>query len=112
MPCHPTTLVKWRKRIGEKGVEKLLSHTIDTAKRIGLLPERLIKNVNVDTTVQEKAITFPTDTKLCHRMRIKLISAAKKRGVIFTLEFYHKYGAPGRIDSSVTLFLPHRFAAR
>jgi IS5 family transposase len=82
IPCHPTTLVKWRKRIGEKGIEKLLSHTIDTAKREGLLPEKLIKNVNVDTTVQEKAITFPTDTKLCHRMRIKLISASKKRGII------------------------------
>ena len=81
-PCHPTTLVKWRKRIGEKGVEKLLSHTIDTAKRMGLLPEKLIKNVNVDTTVQEKAITFPTDTKLCHRMRIQLILAAKKKGII------------------------------
>lgn len=81
LPCHPTTLVKWRKRIGEKGVEKLLSHTIDTAKRMGLLPEKLIKNVNVDTTVQEKAITFPTDTKLCHRMRIKLIAAAKAREI-------------------------------
>lgn len=50
LPSHPTTLVKWRKRIGEKGVEKLLSPTIDTAKRMGLLPEKLIKNVNVDTT--------------------------------------------------------------
>jgi len=80
-PCHPTTLVKWRKRIGEKGIEKLLSHTIDTAKREGLLPEKLMKQVNVDTTVQEKAITFPTDTKLCHRMRIKLVLAAKKREI-------------------------------
>jgi transposase, IS5 family len=82
LPCHPTTLVKWRQRIGEKGVEKLLSHTIDTAKRMALLPEDLLKNVNVDTTVQEKAINFPTDTKLCHRMRIKLISAAKKRRIL------------------------------
>lgn len=81
LPCHPTTLVKWRQRVGEKGVEKLLSHTIDTAKREALLPEKLIRNVNVDTTVQEKAITFPTDTKLCHRMRIQLVYAAKKRGI-------------------------------
>jgi IS5 family transposase len=81
LPCHPTTLVKWRKRLGEKGVEKLLSHTIDTAKREALLPEKLLKKVNVDTTVQEKSITFPTDTKLCHRMRIKLVLAAKKREI-------------------------------
>lgn len=82
LPCHPTTLVKWRQRIGEKGVETLLSHTIDTAKRMALLPKTLLKRVNVDTTVQEKAITFPTDTKLCHRMRIKLIAASKKRGIV------------------------------
>jgi IS5 family transposase len=81
LPCHPTTLVKWRKRIGEKGVEKLLSHTIDTAKREALLPKKLLKKVNVDTTVQDKAITFPTDTKLCHRMRIKLVAAARRRGI-------------------------------
>lgn len=81
VPCHPTTLVKWRKRVGEKGVEKLLSHTIDTAKREALLPDKLLKKVNVDTTVQEKSITFPTDTKLCHRMRIKLVLAAKHRGI-------------------------------
>jgi transposase, IS5 family len=81
LPCHPTTLVKWRQRVGEKGVEKLLSHTIDTAKRAALLPEKLVKNVYVDTTVQEKAITFPTDAKLCHRMRIKLVVAAKKKGL-------------------------------
>lgn len=81
LPCHPTTLVKWRKRVGEAGIEKLLSHTIDTAKREALLPEKLLKKVNVDTTVQEKSITFPTDTKLCHRMRIKLVEAAKKRGL-------------------------------
>lgn len=81
LPCHPTTLIKWRQRIGEKGVEKLLGHTIETAKRLALLPEKLLKKVNVDTTVQEKAITFPTDTKLCHRLRIKLVWAAKKRGI-------------------------------
>src|SRR5262245_48332883 len=81
LPCHPTTLVKWRKRVGEKGIEKLLSHTIDTAKREAMLPEKLLKKVNVDTTVQEKSITFPTDTKLCHRMRIKLVYAAKNKGL-------------------------------
>ena len=80
LPCHPTTLVKWRQRVGEKGIEKLLTHTIQTARCEALLPQKLLRNVNVDTTVQEKSITFPTDTKLCHRMRIKLVFAAKKRG--------------------------------
>lgn len=56
-------------------------NTIDTAKREALLPKKLLKKVNVDTTVQDKAITFPTDTKLCHRMRIKLVAAARRRGI-------------------------------
>lgn len=34
LPCHLTSLVKWRQHISEKGVEKLLRHMIDTAKRI------------------------------------------------------------------------------
>lgn len=35
----------------------------------------------VDTTVQPKAITFPTDAKLTHRAREKLVGLAKKLGV-------------------------------
>lgn len=81
VPCHPTTLVKWRKRVGEAGVEQLLSQTIDLAKRESLLLEKHCRRVNVDTTVQEKAITYPTDGKLYQAMRQKLVKAAKRRGV-------------------------------
>jgi len=91
LPCHPTSLVKWRHRIGEEGVEKLLSETINTAKREGLLPEKLCKRVNVDTTVQEKAITFPTDAKLYHKMRRQLVKAANKRNVVLR-QSYHRVG--------------------
>lgn len=90
-PCHPTTLVKWRNRIGIDGVEKLLSETINTAKREGLLPEKLCRRVNVDTTVQEKAITFPTDAKLFHKMRQNLVKAATKRNVGLR-QSYHRVG--------------------
>jgi IS5 family transposase len=82
LPCHPTTLVKWRQRVGEEGVEKLLTETVNTAKREGLLPEKLCRQVNVDTTVQEKAIAFPTDAKLYQRMRVTLVKAAVKRNVV------------------------------
>ena len=47
----------------------------------GLLPKKLCQRVNVDTTVQEKAITYPTDAKLYQAMRQKLVKAAKQRGV-------------------------------
>lgn len=80
-PCHPTSLGKWRKRIGEKGLEKLLSHVIDTAKFEGFLPEKLLKHINVDTTVQEKAIAFPTDSRLLHKAREKLVKACHEREI-------------------------------
>ena len=76
LPCHPTTLVKWRHRVDEAGIEKLLSETINTAKREGLLPEKICRRVNVHTTVEEKAIAFPTDAKLYHKMQINLVTAA------------------------------------
>ncbi|AJY68193.1 transposase [Geobacter sulfurreducens] len=55
-PLDPTTLVKWRKRIGPKGMEKLLQVTIETAKTKGYVTEKHLERVNVDTTVQKKAI--------------------------------------------------------
>jgi IS5 family transposase len=77
LPCHPTSLVKWRRRLGAAGVEKLLTETLSTAKREGALGEREIKRVNVDTTVQEKAVAFPTDARLYHKARRALVRAAR-----------------------------------
>ena len=79
LPLHPTTLVKWRKKLGIKGVEKLLEETLNLAKREKLMKGSELKRVNVDTTVQEKAIAFPTDAKLYHKMRRILVKEAVKR---------------------------------
>ena len=40
-----------------------------------------MNKVNVDTTVQEKAIAFPTDARLYHKMREGLVRAAESRGI-------------------------------
>lgn len=77
VPCHPTSLVKWRHRLGAAGVEKLLTETLSTAKREQALRDSEIKRVNVDTTVQEKAIAFPTDARLYHKARRALVRAAR-----------------------------------
>jgi IS5 family transposase len=77
LPCHPTSLVKWRHRLGAAGVEKLLTETLSTAKREQALGGSEIKRVNVDTTVQEKAIAFPTDARLYHKARRALVRAAQ-----------------------------------
>lgn len=81
LPIHPTTLVKWRKKIGLQKLEKLLEETINIAKRERFIDSFELKIVNVDTTVQEKAVTFPTDAKLCHKMRRVLVKAAKIRSI-------------------------------
>ena len=80
-PLDPTTLVKWRKRIGPKGMEKLLQVTIETAKSKEYLTEKHLERVNVDTTVQEKAIAFPTDARLYHKARRILVRLAKRNGI-------------------------------
>jgi IS5 family transposase len=81
LPIDPSSLTRWRKRIGPKGLEQLLSETLETAKREDYLTEQHMERVNVDTTVQEKAITYPTDAKLYHKARVLLVKAAKDRDI-------------------------------
>jgi IS5 family transposase len=80
-PLHPTSLVKWRKRVGKSGVEMMLAETIRIAQKKKMLKKIDIEKVNIDTTVQEKNITFPTDAKLYFKMRDVLVNAAEKRGI-------------------------------
>ncbi len=81
LPCDPTSLVRWRKRIGPGGMEKLLQETIVAAQRQTALKPAEIRRVNVDTTVQEKAIAFPTDARLYHKARCVLVREAKRAGI-------------------------------
>jgi IS5 family transposase len=81
LPFHPTSLIKWRKRLGEDGCEKLLKELIEIAVKEEIIEEKDLKQVIVDTTVQEKAISYPTDAKLQHRARLLLLKEARKRGL-------------------------------
>lgn len=81
LPLDPSSLVRWRKRIGPRAVEQLLAETLETAKQGGHLTESHLDRVNVDTTVQEKAIAYPTDARLYHQARVLLVKAARKRGI-------------------------------
>jgi IS5 family transposase len=80
-PCDPTTLGRWRRRIGEKGAEKLLTETLAVAHKLGLITLRDCQRVIVDTTVQEKNITSPTDSKLISKARENIVKLAKQRGI-------------------------------
>jgi IS5 family transposase len=59
----------------------LLKETIQVALRGKHLQSRELKHVNVDTTVQEKKVAFPTDSRLLYRSICKLGKAAKNQGL-------------------------------
>lgn len=80
-PLDPSSLVRWRNRVGPDGAQKLLKETIEVAKKKKHITRQEMKKVNVDTTVQEKAIAFPTDAKLCYTMRQVLVKEAGRRGI-------------------------------
>jgi transposase, IS5 family len=76
MPCDPSDLVHFRKRIGKEGIEKIFEISIDIH---GNAKEE--KEISVDTTVQEKNITFPTDVKLYKKIYVYCIEIAKKENI-------------------------------
>lgn len=80
-PIDPSSLTRWRKRLGEAGVEELLAQTIEAAKRATVIKPASIKRVIVDSTVMEKAIAHPTDSRLLERAREQLVKAAQECGL-------------------------------
>ncbi len=60
-PFDPAILVRWRQRIGSEAMEMLLHELLETAQRMKFMKPSDMHRVTVDTTVKEKAVTFPTD---------------------------------------------------
>lgn len=79
-PHERSDLSHWRKRLGNK-LEFLLAESMRVAHDVGALRTRDLKRVTVDTTVQPKAVTFPTDTKLLHAAIEGLNQMVRKHGV-------------------------------
>jgi IS5 family transposase len=59
----------------------MLAESIQTGLRAGVIKPKMFERVNVDTTVEEKSIRFPTDARLYDRMREHLVKEAQKRGL-------------------------------
>jgi len=81
LPCDATLIGKFRKLIGEQGVEELLSQTITVALNLKVISKKAQETVVVDSTVQPKAIAYPTDSRLLEVARQKLVEAAKDAGI-------------------------------
>ena len=76
LPCHSTELVQFRKRIGKEGFEKIFQMSVSLHGR-----SALEASVNIDTTVQEKNISYPTDSKLAIKIINRLNKIAKRHGI-------------------------------
>ena len=77
LPCSSTELVEFRKRIGAEGVELILKESIRVNGKDGDED-----TLSADTTVQEKNITYPTDTKLHKKIITKCIGIAKAEKIV------------------------------
>lgn len=86
-PCDATTLVKFRKLLGDEGVEELLAQTINAAVEMKLIAKSDLERVIVDSTVQQKAVAHPTDSRLLEKARDKLVQAAKDAGIALKQTF-------------------------
>jgi IS5 family transposase len=80
-PLEASSMSRWRGRAGQAGAEELLEQTIKTGLKTKAIKERELKRVNVDTTVQEKNVRFPTDSRLYDRARERLVKAAQAEGI-------------------------------
>ena len=78
-PMNPIDMTKFRKRIGEKGAEKIFKISLMVnAKEI---TAREMKLVMIDSTVQEKNITFPTDAKLYRKIIERVLKVSEREHI-------------------------------
>ena len=74
LPCDATQIGRFRRALGEEGLEQLLKATIDTAVEIKAIKPAELERVIVDTTVQEKAMAHPVDSRLLEIARHKVVT--------------------------------------
>src|SRR3984957_16730858 len=76
-----SSLTRWRNRMGEERLQALIQESLSVATRTKAIKPSELSRVIVDTTVQPKNVTFPTDAKLLNRAREKLVRLAQLRGI-------------------------------
>lgn len=82
VPCDATQIGRFRRVLGEAGVEQLLKTTIEAAVNMKAIKPAEFERVIIDSTVQEKAIAHPTDSRLLEVAREKIARLAQRAGIV------------------------------
>ena len=78
-PCNASELVHFRKRVGEEGMELILSESIRVNQEGDERDHH--GTAFIDSTVQEKNVTYPTEAKLHKKIVRKVLSIVKSLGL-------------------------------
>lgn len=81
VPMDPTSMTRFRKRIGDDGAEQLLKLSIEAGLKTGTIKPDSMKTVVIDTTVMEKTIAHPSDSKLLQKAREVLVNLSRDKNV-------------------------------
>jgi IS5 family transposase len=102
LPIDPSSLTRFRNKIGASGCEKLLALTVDAGLRTRTVKQASLQRAIIDTTVQEKAVAFPTDSRLYQRGRELLVKLAQRAGIALRQSYARK--------GKEALFMANRYA--
>ncbi len=89
VPIDPSSMDALAPALGDAGADQMLRATIEAGIAMRVIRPAELKRINVDTTVQTKAIRFPTDARLYQRMRERLVKAARAEGVSIKQSYQH-----------------------
>ena len=93
LPFDRSSLTRWRQRMGDAKLTALIQESLSVATRTEAMKPKDLARVIVDTTVQPKAVMFPTDAKLLNRARERLVRLAAHVGV----ELRQSYARVGKL---------------
>jgi IS5 family transposase len=80
-PIDPSSLTRWRHRLGEKGTEWILQSTVEATVKMKAAKPSDFQKVIVDTTVMESNVRFPTDSSLLNEAREKLVQLSDRSDI-------------------------------
>jgi IS5 family transposase len=81
LPIDPSSLTRWRKRLGPDRLKTILGMTVSVAVSSGVVSKKDLETVILDTSVMPKNIEHPTDSKLLEKARRKMVKLAGEHGI-------------------------------